>query len=58
MGLNHSNRNFLGPWSKYKRVVDVGGSRGHFLHRILTAHPNTTGIVVDRPSVIKLAQVH
>jgi hypothetical protein len=45
-----------GPWAKFKRVVDVGGGRGHFLHRILSAHPSLSGVVLDRPPVIELAK--
>ena len=32
-----------GPWAKFKRVVDVGGGHGHFMHRILEAHPEICG---------------
>ena len=42
-----------GPWAGFKRFVDVGGNRGHFLHRLLEAYPSTTGVVFDRPSVIE-----
>lgn len=44
-----------GPWARFSRVVDVGGGRGHFLHRVLDAHPSLTGVVLDRPPVIELA---
>jgi hypothetical protein len=44
-----------GPWAKFTRVVDVGGGRGHFMHRILDMHPHATGILVDRAGVIQLA---
>lgn len=45
-----------GPWSQFKRVVDIGGSRGHFLHSILSMHPEMKGVVFDRAPVIKNAQ--
>ena len=45
-----------GPWASFKRVVDIGGGRGHFVHRILSAHPTLTGVVLDRPPVIALAK--
>ena len=45
-----------GPWAKFKRVVDIGGGRGHFLHRILSTYPSLRGVVLDRPPVIELAK--
>jgi hypothetical protein len=27
-----------GPWARFNRVVDIGGGRGHFMHRLLEAH--------------------
>lgn len=45
-----------GPWGKFKRVVDVGGGHGHFMHRILDAHPEITGVNFDRAPVIELAK--
>jgi hypothetical protein len=48
-----------GPFAKFagKTVYDVGGSRGHFLHRILETYPAISkGVVVDRPPVVRLAQ--
>ncbi len=46
-----------GPWLQYKRVVDIGGSRGHFLHEILAAHPDLQGVLFDRAPVIKNAEL-
>ena len=40
-----------GPWARFSRVVDIGGGRGHFLHRILTAHTSLQGVVMDRAPV-------
>ena len=45
-----------GPFAKFSRVVDVGGGRGHFVHRILQAHPQMRGVVVDRAPVVELAK--
>ena len=45
-----------GPWSRFSRVVDVGGGRGHFVHRLLDAHPEMRGVLMDRPPVIELAK--
>lgn len=44
-----------GPWERFTRVIDVGGSMGHFTHRILSAHPSIHAVVVDRPEVISIA---
>ena len=44
-----------GPFERFSRIVDVGGSRGHFLVRLLRMYPGKTGIVVDRPPVIQMA---
>ena len=40
------------PFEKFDRVIDVGGSRGHFLHKILSANPEMKGVLFDRPEVI------
>jgi hypothetical protein len=45
-----------GPWARFTRVVDIGGGRGHFVHRLLEAHPSLHGVVVDRAPVIDLAK--
>ena len=45
-----------GPWARFSRVVEIGGGRGHFLHRILTAHTSLQDVVVDRAPVIALAK--
>ena len=41
-----------GPWGKFDRFVDIGGSHGHFLLKLLRAHPDATGVLFDRPQVI------
>lgn len=38
-------------WSKYKTVVDVGGSRGNVVGRLVTAHPHLTAKVFDVPGM-------
>ena len=45
-----------GPFQKFKRFIDVGGSRGHFLIRLLKMYPDKTGLLMDRQPVIELAQ--
>lgn len=45
-----------GPWGRFKRVIDVGGGKGHFLHRIMAKFPGTEGVLLDRPPVIELAK--
>nr|B0CN39.1 RecName: Full=O-methyltransferase SfmM3 [Streptomyces lavendulae]ABI22145.1 SAM-dependent methyltransferase [Streptomyces lavendulae] len=41
-------------FSAYPTVVDVGGSDGTFLRRILSAHPDISGIVFDLPGSTSL----
>lgn len=43
-------------WSRFKRVIDVGGSRGSKALAILRRHPGLTALVVDRPQVVVEAQ--
>jgi len=45
-----------GPFGKFSRFVDVGGSRGHLLHRILSKHEAATGVLFDRLPVIENAK--
>lgn len=45
-----------GPFGRFKRVVDVGGSVGHFLYKILDNYPETTGVLFDRAPVIETAE--
>lgn len=40
------------PFGKFKRVVDIGGSLGHFAHKILARHPTMNGVLVDRANVV------
>ncbi|MBV8771237.1 MAG: methyltransferase, partial [Deltaproteobacteria bacterium] len=39
-------------FSRFERVVDVGGGQGALLHEILAANPKLHGILADLPAVI------
>jgi len=39
-------------WSRFDRIIDVGGSRGSKSLTILTHHPGLSALVVDRAQVI------
>src|SRR5690606_13327982 len=43
-------------FSRYRRIVDVGGGRGVLLERILIATPNLRGVLFDLPDVIEQAR--
>ena len=50
-----------GPFEKYSRFIDIGGSTGHFLIKLLNMYSihgntNTTGILFERPLVIEMAR--
>jgi hypothetical protein len=38
------------------RFIDVGGSLGHFLHKVLVANPKKQGIIFDREPVLANAR--
>jgi len=42
-----------GPFAQFSTLIDVGGSRGHMLYRLLELHASATGILFDRPPVIE-----
>ena len=42
-------------FSRFSRVVDLGGGRGAFLGGILRANPNTHGVLFDIPEVVAQA---
>ncbi len=44
------------PFYKFDRVIDVGGSHGHFLHKVLKQNPKIKGVLMDRPQVISNAK--
>lgn len=44
------------PWGSHKRLIDVGGSLGSMLARIMTAHPSIqSGVLFDLPNVCEQA---
>lgn len=43
-------------WSRFERVIDVGGSRGTKALAILKRHPTLSALIVDRPQVVAEAQ--
>jgi len=40
-------------FSKYRRIVDVGGGRGGFLAAILKTYPSPRGVLYDQPQVVE-----
>ena len=47
-----------GPFAldRFKRFVDLGGSRGHFLWELLEAFPERQGVLFDRAGVVEMAE--
>lgn len=43
-------------WSRFERIIDVGGSRGTTALAILKRHPKLSALVVDRPQVVEEAR--
>jgi O-methyltransferase domain len=43
------------PFRRFDRVIDVGGSLGHFLYKVMNQN-NLDGILFDRPPVIAAAK--
>lgn len=43
-------------WSRFERLIDLGGSRGSKALTILKQHPGLSALVVDRPQVIEEAE--
>ena len=39
-------------FSRFRKVVDVGGGRGSLIEAIVTAHPNVEGVLYDQPHVV------
>lgn len=39
-------------FSRFQRIADVGGGRGHLLQAILDRHPQATGLLFEQPHVI------
>lgn len=45
-------------WSRFERVIDLGGSKGGRSLAILKQHPRVRALVVDRPAVVRSAEQH
>lgn len=45
-------------WSRFGRIIDVGGSRGTKSLAILKRHPHLTALVIDREQVVAEARRH
>lgn len=45
-------------WSRFRRIIDVGGARGSKSLAILRRHPGLQALVLDRPQVIAEARTH
>ncbi len=43
-------------FSRFRRVVDVGGGHGALLHAVLTANPKARGVLQDLPGVVAGAE--
>jgi hypothetical protein len=39
-------------FSRFERIVDVGGGHGALLHGLLSAHPTLRGVLFDLPAVV------
>jgi hypothetical protein len=49
---NAAADSMLGQYKFTGRIVDVGGSHGVFLSRVLQEHPDTTAILFDLPTLL------
>lgn len=45
-----------GPFYKFDRFIDIGGSHGHFLYKVISANPDKEGILFDRSHVLSNAR--
>jgi SAM-dependent methyltransferase len=54
---DHENRSLAAAYdfSRYTRIVDVGGGRGGFIAEVLNAYPATKGVLYDRADVLEHA---
>jgi hypothetical protein len=43
-------------FSRFGRIADIGGGRGHLLQAVLKATPNAKGILFDLPHVVEAAK--
>jgi O-methyltransferase domain len=39
-------------WSRFERIGDIGGGRGHLLRSVLEAAPQASGVLFDLPQVV------
>lgn len=39
-------------WSRFERIGDIGGGRGHLLRAVLEAAPRASGVLFDLPQVV------
>jgi predicted O-methyltransferase YrrM len=53
---NAAADSMLGQYEFTGRIVDVGGSHGVFLSRVLQHHPDTTAVLFDLPTLLDGAQ--
>lgn len=44
-------------WSRYTRMIDIGGGPGTVLEAVLKAHPQMQGVLFDQPQV-RTEKVH
>jgi hypothetical protein len=42
-----------GDFSRFGRIADIGGGRGHLLRAVLDAAPQAKGVLFDLPQVVK-----
>jgi hypothetical protein len=47
-----------GDWSRFSRIVDVGGGHGGLLAALLAGHPRASGVLFDLPHASRGARRH
>lgn len=55
-GLGGASMAEDGAFHRFSRIIDIGGSRGHFLYKILKNSPDSHGILFDRAPVLENAK--
>lgn len=45
-------------WQQFRRIIDMGGSRGTKTLAIVSKYPQLQAVVFDRPNVVALAEAH
>lgn len=59
--MTHSTAGYLASilaaydFSRFTKIVDVGGREGSLLQRILEQYPHATGVLYDLPSIVRTA---